>query len=172
MIIVFARTKALNKKFNFKHYLLFILTLLIMYQIIPVSFDLAAMKHSNDENFSKAIKLENLAIKSAIIPYQKGAYYIKMAYFYKSAACYTQMMKAYKNAYNYIKTYKYNWWKLAIANSYGTGYYDETIAMLVDNYPLNNALISKCYIMKRDFEKALFFINKDLEKKRINKTNQ
>ena len=176
VIIVIARTKALGKKFGVKHYLFFVFTALIMYQIIPVCFDLAVLSYSL--TFSKAIKLEKAAIKTAMIPYQKGGYYINMARVYKFGNCPYQMMDSYQKAYDYIKSYEYIVWLSAGMDAYSHGYYDEAIKIsnhsgyrVVSNILLSSPdlvrlnVLPRSYIMKGDFKNALIFVNKSIEKK-------
>lgn len=186
VIIVVARTKALGKKFGAKHYLFFAFALLVMYQIIPVCFDFVAQSYSvkpddpysQGENLSKAVKFEKLAIKTAIIPYQKGGYYIKLAQFYSWGSCPSQMVNAYKKAHDYIKNYEYIVWLQAGMNTFFYGYYDEAIEISNHSgyraYPdifLNHPetvlffVLERSYIMKGDYENALIFVNKLLERK-------
>lgn len=172
VIIVIARTKALNKKFGVKHYLFFVFASLIMYQIIPVCFDFAALSLSSD-NLSKAIKFEKMAIKSAMIPYQKGGYYIELAKYYYWGGCPSQMIEAYKKAHEYIKSYEYIAWFFAGTDAYSYGYYDEAIEIgnhsgyrAYDDSFFKNPdimrffVLSRSYTMKGDFKNALIFINK------------
>lgn len=183
VIIVIARTKALGKKFGAKHYLFFVFALLVMYQIIPVCFDFVAQSYSvksdsslQGENLSKAVKFEKLAIKTAIIPYQKGGYYIKLAQFYNWGSCPSQMVNAYKKAHDYIKSYEYIVWLQAGMNTFFYGYYDEAIE--ISNHSGYRAfpdsllkhpetvlffVLDRSYIMKGDYENALIFVNKLLE---------
>lgn len=178
-IIVIARTKALNKKFGIKHYLFFVFASLIMYQIIPVCFDFVSLSNSSDSNsLSKAVKFEKMAIKSAIIPYQKGGYYINMARVYKFGNCPSQMMASYKKAYDYIKSYEYIVWLLVGMDAYSYGYYDEAIEIsnhsgyrVVPNILLSSPdrvrlhVLPRSYIKKGDFKNALIFVDKAIKSK-------
>lgn len=174
-IIVIARTKALNKKFGIKHYLFFVFASLIMYQIIPVGLNFATL---STKNHSKAVKLEEAAIKTAIIPYQKGAYYINMAIVYKFGNCPSQMMESYKKAYDYIKSYEYIVWLLVGMDAYSYGYYDEAIEIsnhsgyrVVPKILLSSPdrvrllVLPRSYIMKGDFKNALIFVDKAIKSK-------
>ena len=166
VIIVIARTKALDKNFNAKHYLFFFFALLVMYQAIPALFDFVAEMYvysnsSEEVRFNKAVKLEKMAINLSMIPYQKGGYYIRLADIYKKACCPIQMHDAYQKAFSYIKSYKYGCWNyIPPRNTYFYGYYDEALEMnLVSKNP-SNTISRDVYLLKGDLENALIYANK------------
>ena len=72
LTFVFCRAKAKNIKFSKKHSIYLIICALIMYQIIPLVLDFYASALYLYKYTQKAIKFEKLAIKTAIIPFNKS----------------------------------------------------------------------------------------------------
>lgn len=161
LVYIIARTKALSKNFTKKHFVSFVVLFFLIYQIIPVVVDFYARAQSVN-NKPKAICFEKLAIKTALIPWQKGGYYINLGYYYHMAGQFEKADKSFKKAYEYIKSYKYWCWATVDGIFYNYGDYDTAIEIAKNCLAYQNpfkGLIAQCYIMKGDFENALIYIN-------------
>ena len=197
-----ARTKALDKKLSKKTWIGIFLASFLMYQIVPVTFQLLAIRTMFErENvqksdiisseFEKEIKYRKLAIKTALIPWQKGAYYYDMGQSYRgyiskskgfASVTSKDVIYCYEKAYKYVKSYKYPalGGGLAVAiEYYNNGDYDKAIEVSKIAYsksPLFEApfpkepeplygLMAKSYLMKGDLENALLNINLEVSDK-------
>lgn len=177
LICYFIYLKKKGVKFNKKHLIFLIPILIGMYQIIPVSLDFYADTNwvssfvSNGFNANKAamekiIKIEQNTIKTAIIPWQKGAYYCKLAFLYFENNEGKKAYEAYDMAYKYLKSYKYPCWGIAFLAYYNKKDFDTAIelAKYHKEVPMDN-FISICYIMKGDIEKAELYVDKSIQEK-------
>ena len=171
IVFIIAYQKAHNKKFTHKHILFFIIASIIMYQMIPISADFLALSYSTKNKQEKAVQFEHIAIKTAMISWQKGAYYCNLATIYRNTTPQSikKAINAYQMAYKLIKDYKYDCWYWAQYVFYDFGDYDTAIEIAKNRYfalTPNYALLTNCYILKKDFKTALTYINKSIENKK------
>ena len=132
LTFVFCRAKAKNIKFSKKHSIYLIICALIMYQIIPLVLDFYASALYLYKYTQKAIKFEKLAIKTAIIPWQKGCYYLRLSDIYLLDHDYKNELNAQNKAYSYLKTYQAPCWGSKFLIYYTLGKYDIAIEMATD----------------------------------------
>ena len=167
LTFVFCRAKAKNIKFSKKHSIYLIICALIMYQIIPLVLDFYASALYLYKYTQKAIKFEKLAIKTAIIPWQKGCYYLRLSDIYLLDHDYKNELNAQNKAYSYLKTYQAPCWGSKFLIYYTLGKYDIAIEMATDFEKRTKksfaGFISNCYLMKRDFKKSDFYRDKELQ---------
>jgi len=167
-VFEFARLKAKNENFSKKHFICFSLIILIMYQIIPVSIDfIANMISSFDIN--KAIKIEKFAIKTSVIPWQKGGYYCNLATLHMLNKDYKNHYAMYDNAYHYLKSYKSPAWGIGFLSFYTNKEFDAAIE-IAKNLKGRNVIhpfgfISQAYLMKGDIKNAELYIDKAIQQK-------
>lgn len=166
LVFSFARIKAKNEKFTKKHLIPLSLILIIMYQAVPVSIDVYAAFVSVFD-IKKAIQIEQIAINTSVIPWQKGGYYCKLAGLYNIDKNYKAMHKAYDTAYKYLKSYKAPCWGISFLYYYTIGNYDAAIEMAknvkVGRIP-PNLFISHCYLIKGEIKNAELYVDKDIQK--------
>ena len=166
LVFNFAYFKANNKSFHKKHLVYLCLIILILYQAIPVSLDFIASALSIFD-IKKAIQIEQVAIKSSLIPWQKGCYYCKTASLQLLDKDYNKMYKTYDIAYKYLKSYKSPSWGISYLSFYTKGEYDKAIE-IAKNWRGGNTpyqFISDCYLMKNDIKNAEIYIDKSIQKK-------
>lgn len=168
LIFVIARTKLKKQKFTRGHIIFFIISALIIYQIIPVTIHISAMylllKHSDTE----AINREMIAIKASMIPWQKGGYYCNLVESYMITRMPAEKKPYLDKAYKYVKSYKYPCWGLLVYEFDILGDYDAAIECAHNLWVANELrpsyeLIAGFYIKKGDLKNALDYINKDIE---------
>lgn len=155
-----------NAKFSKKHLIGLGFIVLFMYQILPVSMDFIACSYRS-LNIKRAIQLEQVAIKTSIIPWQKGGYYCKLATLYLIDENFNKMYEAYDSAYKYLKSYDNPCWRTSCLAFYTKGEYDIAIEV-AKNWEAGKIpyyFISKCFLMKGDIENAELYINKVIQQK-------
>ena len=169
LVFTFARIKARNAKICKKHFICLGLALLALYQIIPVSIDFYANAMSPFD-IEKAIKFEKVAIKTSIIPWQKGGYYCKLATLHLLNKEHKKMFESYDSAYKYLKSYKYPCWGISFLSYFTNRDYDAAIEIAKswsDRSRIGTnpqfGIISQCYLMKGDIKNAELFIDKALQ---------
>ena len=166
LIYKLARIKATNSLFCKKHFIGLGIIITICYQIIPVSIDFIA--HAiGVSDIKKAIKFEQVAIKSSMIPWQKGGYYCKLATLHLLNEDCNEMYNAYDVAYKYLKSYKYPCWGISYLSFYTKGDYDTAIE-IAKNWKAGYTpfqFIANCYLMKGDIQNAELYINKAIQRK-------
>ncbi|MBO5737846.1 hypothetical protein J6R97_00740 [bacterium] len=166
LIYKLARIKSTNSQFCKKHFICLGIIITICYQIIPVSIDFIANAISVS-NINKAIKFEKVAIKTSMIPWQKGGYYCKLANLYLLNKDYNEMYNTYDTAYKYLKSYKCPCWGISYLSFYTKGDYDTAIE-IAKNWRVGNApfqFIANCYLMKNDIQNAELYINKAIQQR-------
>jgi len=180
VVYTVARTKALEKKLSKSSWIGILIALFLMYQIVPTCFDLLGMMSEyyqtgleDKVNLDRSVSYEKLAIKTSIIPWQKGGYYIKLAGTYMMNKDYTNQIASLDKAYEYIKEYKYPCWGTAFLVYFSIGEYDKAIELskywrissTSEIRPMYN-VIARCYIMKGDLENAMLYTDKALEREK------
>lgn len=146
-----------------------IIALFLMYQMVPVYFNIRAFGAFLNKDTSLGEKYANLAIKASLIPWQKGCYYINMGSFSALDNDFNKAIIYYDKAYSYINSYKYPCWGFAYLHYYYAGQYDKAIEMSKVWTPENGKIvpqygtISRCHMMKGEIKKAQFYIDKALE---------
>ena len=166
LIFNIALIKAKNTKFSKKHLISLGLIILFIYQIIPVSIDFIANLVS-PFNIKRAIQIEQVAIKTSIISWQKGGYYCKLAALYLIDKNYNKMYETYDSAYKYLKNYNNPCWGISYLSFYTKGDYDKAIE-IAKNWKAGKTpyhFISNCFLMKGDTKNAELYINKAIEQK-------
>ena len=177
LIFYFVRIKLKKIQFNKLHLIGLGLILIIMYQIIPTSLDFYANEvigtldymENHDitsKGISESIKFEKMAIQTAMIPWQKGGYYCKLSILYNTKGDFKNMRAAQKQAYRYIKSYKYPCWGINNLLFYAQGEYDIAIEIAKHSRVMKTppyAFISHCYIMKGDLKNAELYIDKSIQ---------
>lgn len=162
LIFTIARTKVLNKKFTNKHYIFFVLSLIIFYQVIPVWSHFLAFV-TNIEDFQRAVKYEEFAIKSSIIPYQRGLYYNNLAIIYQNKKP-KKSVEACDKAYEYIGYYDYSPFNRASFSYESIGEYDKAIESARQTKLLSKGTyIATIYIYKGELQNALSEINNQID---------
>lgn len=167
LFFAFARTMAKNNKFHKKHLIHLGVLLILAYQLIPISLSFKSIESYSD--IKKSIYFKQLAIKTAIIPWQKGAYYCELAMLYYQSKNYEKMREAQSIAYYYLKSYDYSCWGMNFIPFYREGDYDTAIK-IAQNFLKKHggepyAYIARCYLMKNDIKNADLYINKSLGEK-------
>lgn len=168
IVFNFARIKAKNEKFSKKYFICLSFILLIMYQIVPVSIDFIA-NAIGDFDPKKAIDIEQIAIRTAVLPWQKGGYYCKLATLHMLNKDYKKMYETYKVAYNYLKSYKCPCWGISFLKFYFNRDFDTAIE-IAKNFNGGNIIypfsfISQAYLMKGDIKNAELYIDKAINQK-------
>lgn len=153
-----------TKKIFLKIFISFFLLIFtfIAYEGIPYFYTLKAKLSNNEEvasnNFEKAIN-------TAIFPIHKGLLYLDYGSFmtipYKNSE---KTYKCYQKAYTYLKKYepKTQW---IIAGLFYKSYEDYSKAEEIFNSLEIYSALSEIYILKNDYNKALEYINKAINKK-------
>ena len=133
-----------------------------MYQIIPVTLDFCGF-------FFTSAKFEKLAIKTAMIPWQKGCYYCNLAKIYLLNRKYKKVYETQKLASNYLKSYNCPCWGTAFLNFHTYKDYNAAIEIalspkrgIIKSHPYS--FISECYLMKGDIENAELYIDKAIQR--------
>lgn len=164
IVTIFARRKAINKKFISKSTIsLMLLFLFAIYQFVPIYLFFNGIANVNPNTMQKAIK-------TSIIPWQKGAFYCELGRIFRMKKEGKKSIEAYNKAYAYLKSYKYPCWGISFLDFYNIEKYDTAIEMAEFFYkghklPISNQFLSQCYLMKGDLEKALEYSNKEIEYK-------
>ena len=165
LVIIYIK---INKKNLTKKLLLLLIPFAILLsQLVPITYDFLA-KTALFRNLNEAIELELKAIDSAIIPYQKGAYYCNLASLYSIKKDFNTAQKLYKKAFDYLGSYKYPCWGISFLHFYTFGEYDTAIEIIKNDEKLKNYydFLAMCYAMKKDTENALMNVDKAIAKKK------
>lgn len=166
LVFKLARLKAKNEKLLKKHFICLSFIILIMYQIIPVSIDFIANLISPFD-IKRSLQLEQFAIKTSVIPWQKGGYYCNLATLHMLDKDYKKMYENYDIAYKYLKSYKSPSLGISYLHFYTKGDYDSAIE-IAENWKGGKTpyqFISNCYLMKGDIKNAELYIDKAIQQK-------
>lgn len=168
LISMVSRHKLNGQKFSRGHIIFFIISALIIYQIVSVGMHISSLISSatNRNSMAESIKKEKAAITASIIPWQKGGYYCSLATLYLIDRDAEGMKTALDKAYKYTKSYKYPCWKMLFLNFELLGNYDTAIEIALNPMPNTKPLyyvVSGFYIKKGDLKNAMVYIDKDIE---------
>lgn len=169
LVFKIARLKAKNEKLLKKHFIYLSFIILIMYQIIPVSIDFIANLISPFD-IKRSLQLEQFAIKTSVIPWQKGGYYCKLATLHMLDKDYKKMYENYDIAYKYLKSYNCPCWGISFLSFYTNKEYDKAIEIAKNFKDSKRTIaqyqfISNCYLMKGDIKNAELYIDKAIQQK-------
>ena len=157
-----------------------IVSLLLIWQIVPVSFEVKAVvtafnlsysdltatykvPKSSNINHEKFEKYMKLSANTAIIPWQKGIIYCLIADDCGAAKQGPKAIGYYNKAYKYIKSYKYdNCWIHAPIVYELSGDYKKALK-IADESKRQFLFYVSCLISHEEYNKALFLINKIVE---------
>lgn len=171
IIIGIKKYKAGNLKFIKLCIPFYVLCIFCFYQLIPVLLFFCSY---DDVNGS----LRQLAIKTSLFPYQKGAYYCNSGTYSFMNKDYKNSIKNYEEGYKYLKGYDFPCWEQAFLDYYKLGKYDKSMEILNSYYNKNHRVYnvlsiniegfvsfwhSNIYIMQEDYPKALESVNATIQ---------
>lgn len=113
-----------------------------------------------DKNKNEFLKNEEIAAKLSVFPSQKGFIYLNIAREY-NLNDFQNAKKYYDKAYKALGSYKSQEWLIPMVTYYSWGDFDKAIE--IAEVHRNYGLIAQCYIMKKDYNKALEVINRSIE---------
>lgn len=167
-LVVTFKTKKLYAKISLA------ISFILFYLMLPACFELLAIHSSGDLNpdninltMGKDIEhdkgyINNLerAIKVSLFPAQKGFLQLSLANYYVFDN--DLSIENYEKAFHYLKRYDNILWTHAIVRYYVRGDFDKVIA--ISNANEVYVSTAQAYIMKHDYENALYWINKAINK--------
>ena len=141
---------------------MYVISALFMWNIVPAIFDFCSLLYS--ENKEKSVTFGNIATKTAIIPWQKGSYYFRLSQTYliyqegkKALETLDKSLKYFKepkymHPMSYLTYLCYQEYDKALKIAQGRNMYDAA---------------AKVYLIKKDYNNALIYLNKSIEKRVI-----
>ncbi len=156
-----------------------IISALLIWQIVPVGFYWKAwlcrselpfsvavntnpQNYKFNNNYEKTIKHLKAAANTSLIPWQKGAYFCKIAATYGASKQGFKAIEYYNKAYKYIKSYKYKQCWLIAMLIYDVGGKTDVSAKIADELKLYSTESVYLLIQER-YSEALKIINKDIK---------
>ena len=172
LIITIIKYKKTCIKPNFKKtILIMLLACLMICQYTPWFFVLGARNFFNKFSDKKdafslnmAILCLDFAAVTSIMPKQKGAIYLDIAWYTGYGLNFENVSKNFDKAYKYLKTYKYKEWKNAIPVYLDVKDYKKA-AQIAEIHSSNNLRVAGFYLLANDLENALKNIEKSINEK-------
>ena len=156
-----------------------IVSVLLIWQIVPVGFYLQAylcrselpfsvaidsnpQNYKFNNNYKDTVKYMKIAANTSLIPWQKGAIYCHIAFEYGASKQGPKAIEYYNKAYKYIKSYKYKSLWLTAPLVYDT-YGDTEKAIEIAESLKLYSLAAIYYIAKEKYPEALDAANKGIQ---------
>lgn len=141
-----------------------IVSVLLMWQIIPCAFCLKSDIAQYNSQYDKGIKYMEMAVNTAVIPWQKGIYYSKLADCYFVLKQGKLIIENFDKAYKYIKSYSiykpFGYHSMLAYNAAGDY---ETYLKILKELKLYRFLAIYEVILNNDYKAALEYANLAVE---------